>query len=470
MRFRYLYTIIFIYLGFSTNNAQSCLPGGITFSTQAQIDAFPTNYPGCTQILGDVCIGDCTLPFTNTNISNLNGLSQLTSINKLWIRTNPNLNDLSPLYGLENVPNGLNLNLTASTIINGFNSLIHVGGILSFHGGITSITGFNAVTTPYVNIQLTSSQLTSIDGFNNIESARYLFFSDNSNLTSVIGFQNLNTIYFGDPSLGGLVLRNSGLDNLTFLANVSSIEQFKIENNANLTSLNDLTNLGTITGNVTITSNPNLGICEIQAICNRVSPLTGVVQISNNALNCNSIQAVQNACLNLPIYLLSFNVNEYEENIILHWQTSSEINNHYFDIEYSVDGTDFSSIGRKEGAGNSNTKFDYHFVHENVKSGMHYYRLKQVDYDGQYSYSDMKSVLVKGESSDVLIYPNPTSDIININDADGLHYALYDLVGRQVKSGQITNSVISIDHLTTGMYYLHLDRDTGKSVCKIWKE
>jgi len=172
----------------------------------------------------------------------------------------------------------------------------------------------------------------------------------------------------------------------------------------------------------------------------------------------------------LPIKLVSFIATSKENEVDLYWQTTSEINNHYFEIEHSQNGIDFKSIGRIEGAGNSNALLDYHFVHEDVSPSLHYYRLKQVDYDGQYSYSDIVSVFVKREVNDVSIYPNPATNIININGADGLYYALYDLVGRQVHNGQISDDSISIDHLATGMYYLHLDSDAGKSVYKVWKK
>ncbi|HRG40209.1 MAG TPA: T9SS type A sorting domain-containing protein [Saprospiraceae bacterium] len=172
----------------------------------------------------------------------------------------------------------------------------------------------------------------------------------------------------------------------------------------------------------------------------------------------------------LPITLISFNVFGKTNETNLQWKTSSETNNHYYDIEHNTDGTEFIPIGRKEGGGNSNTLLDYHFAHKDVDAGLHYYRLKQVDYDGNYSYSDIKSVLLKGEDNDVSIYPNPTANIININGANGLHYTLLDIFGTQVMDGQISDDMIAIDHLTTGMYYLYIESENGKRVYKILKK
>ena len=77
--------------------SQQCLPQGIHLTTQADIDNFSVNYPGCTVIEGDVCIGGCTLQDTS-DITNLNGLSQITSIHgRLHIINNPLLTTLDGL-------------------------------------------------------------------------------------------------------------------------------------------------------------------------------------------------------------------------------------------------------------------------------------------------------------------------------------------------------------------------------------
>ena len=251
---------------------------------------------------------------------------------------------------------------------------------------------------------------------------------------------------------------------------IENLGKTSLESNPNLISISGLANLDTIKGNITLVGNSNLSICEINALCNRINPITSIT-INSNGSNCNTIAEVQQSCdLLLPVTIHSFNIENNSSLNQLHWQTSSEINNHYFDIEYSIDGIDFATIGRKEGAGNSNTKLDYHFVHQNVESGMHYYRIKQVDYDGQYSYSDIKSVHVKGESEGISIYPNPATHIINVNGADGLYYVLYDLVGRQVHTGIISGSAFSIDQLATGMYYLDIKDTQLTNIFKMWKE
>lgn len=458
---------------FITIGPPTCLPEGITFNTQAQIDAFPTNYPGCTQILGDVCIGDCTSPFTNTNISNLNGLSGITQLGgQLHINSNPNLSNISPLYNIVSVNGTMNLNFNGS-IINGFNNLTHVGGTLAFTGNHNTISGFNNLSTSNANIQITKSYspLSSINGFNSLTSLSYIFLSYQTSLSNISGFNNLITIDWGaNPALGGLVIRSCALSNLNFLSNIENLGKILLESNPNLISISGLANLDTIKGNINLVGNSNLSICEINALCNRINPITGNITINSNGSNCNTIAQVQQSCaLLLPVTIHSFNIENTSTSNLLHWQTSSEINNHYFEIEYSKNGTDFTNIGRKEAAGNSNTLLDYHFVHKGVDAGMHYYRLKQVDYDGKYSYSDIKSVFVKGEDNEVSIFPNPTSEFISILGMTNGRYEIKDFSGKLVRSGDFISSVLSLEGLSAGIYFVSLTNNDFNGVFKVHK-
>jgi len=92
-----LYQVLFLLIS-STSFSQSCLPEGIIFTSQAQIDSFQVNYPNCTEIEGEVEIGTDSV---NNDITNLNGLIVLTSIRgSLWIHNNDFLPSLSGLNNL----------------------------------------------------------------------------------------------------------------------------------------------------------------------------------------------------------------------------------------------------------------------------------------------------------------------------------------------------------------------------------
>lgn len=91
----------------------------------------------------------------------------------------------------------------------------------------------------------------------------------------------------------------------------------------------------------------------------------------------------------LPVEWLSLDAHAYQKGININWLTASEINNDYFEIEHSTDGSHYNSVGRVEGQGNSNSINTYQFLHQNPVAGANYYRIRQVDYDGNYDYSDI---------------------------------------------------------------------------------
>lgn len=111
----------------------------------------------------------------------------------------------------------------------------------------------------------------------------------------------------------------------------------------------------------------------------------------------------------LPIELLSFDAKLNGGHVDLNWITSTEINNDYFVVERADGNLAWKEILTQNGAGNSNTQLHYSDLDRNPLNGISYYRLKQVDFDGAYSYSDIVSVsnsIVRNDH--VLLFPNPS--------------------------------------------------------------
>ena len=126
----------------------------------------------------------------------------------------------------------------------------------------------------------------------------------------------------------------------------------------------------------------------------------------------------------LPIELASFNAsyNSIHKNVDIIWTTASEINNEYFVVERSTDGFHFESIKTMPGAGNSSELIEYITEDEHPQAGNNYYRIKQVDYDGQYSYSDVKSVYVTDAPEPNLTFnirPNPSNGKFSVKYYQG---------------------------------------------------
>ena len=111
----------------------------------------------------------------------------------------------------------------------------------------------------------------------------------------------------------------------------------------------------------------------------------------------------------LPITLVSFTGISDKEKVRLSWLTSSEINNDHFEIERTTNGSDYQTVTIVQGAGNSNVTNQYHADDYSPVPGTNYYRIKQVDFDGQYSYSEIISINVGEVPHDckLSIRPNP---------------------------------------------------------------
>jgi hypothetical protein len=127
----------------------------------------------------------------------------------------------------------------------------------------------------------------------------------------------------------------------------------------------------------------------------------------------------------LPIELLSFQVETCNSKICLAWQTESEINNSHFTIERSINAKNFEAIKTVEGAGNSNSILNYSSFDYYPLNGISYYRLKQTDFDGQSTYSQIESILFdRLENNTLIAYPNPTKNFLIIEvsqkEIDGL--------------------------------------------------
>ena len=166
----------------------------------------------------------------------------------------------------------------------------------------------------------------------------------------------------------------------------------------------------------------------------------------------------------LPVELTAFSAYKAEEGVVLSWNTASEINNDYFDIERSIDGQQFEQVGRVAGHGTTALPQSYRWVDLSSLSGITYYRLKQVDFDGDFAYSPLVFVDQYAQPQ-YRIYPNPskgvfTLDVGNPLEEDELSYQVSDLSGKVVDTGQlpvVSNRVrLDLKDLERGTYYLML--------------
>ena len=168
----------------------------------------------------------------------------------------------------------------------------------------------------------------------------------------------------------------------------------------------------------------------------------------------------------LPIELLYFNAFPEQNKIVkTEWSTASETNNDYFSVERSNDAMVFEQVGIVQGAGNSNTTLNYVFYDEHPFTGISYYRLRQIDFDGQNSYSEIRTVNIQTFEI-ISIYPNPAGDYIQYNVASDnggtVIIKMTDIFGREVLQKEetieqgISERMISTATLSNGSYLLQI--------------
>jgi hypothetical protein len=165
----------------------------------------------------------------------------------------------------------------------------------------------------------------------------------------------------------------------------------------------------------------------------------------------------------LPVKFKNFTAQAQDHQTHLNWSTSSEINNDYFEVQFSKDGRFFSTIGEVKGQGNSIMEQSYTFIHENRSTNVSYYRLRQVDFDGKYEHSKTLKVS-SNRDKDFGYYslaPNPAQDYVRILgiESQPSQIEIMDNTGRVLKA-MFTDGDISILDLNPGMYWIRIKNES----------
>lgn len=177
----------------------------------------------------------------------------------------------------------------------------------------------------------------------------------------------------------------------------------------------------------------------------------------------------------LPVELTSFSAAVIGKDVKLSWQTATELNNYGFEIERKVSNSqsslgNYEKIGFINGNGNSNSPKSYSFVDDKVSAGKYFYRLKQIDNDGQYEYSKTIEVDVNGVKEYKLTqnYPNPFNPATTIQyilpQAGMVKLTLYNILGQEIRTlvnemKEAGTHTINIDasDLNSGMYIYKIE-------------
>lgn len=186
----------------------------------------------------------------------------------------------------------------------------------------------------------------------------------------------------------------------------------------------------------------------------------------------------------LPITLKNFSGKSENNEVVLSWITSSEVNNDHFTIEKSSDGMRFETIGQVQGSGNSTHDIKYSLVDPKPGISNNYYRLKQTDYDGKSETFDpiyIKIENIESGNQVIKIFPNPFHGKFTIDyksELSGIvHFKLYNQSGMvqtssdyECNKGYNSFDVDNLEGLTSGIYLAILCKEDDKKIIKLFKK
>jgi len=178
----------------------------------------------------------------------------------------------------------------------------------------------------------------------------------------------------------------------------------------------------------------------------------GAAKNATLASNCSNGSAA--AVGSLPVSWIEFGGRvEQDHRVSLHWTTASEQDADRYEIEYAESGREFVQVGTIDATGNSRVAQHYAFTHAAGLAPAYYYRIRQVDLDGAYTYS--KIIRLSGEvaTHDLRVYPNPARRTIKIDIPEPSDFQILDASARRVRSGMFSGH-LSVADLKNGTYYL----------------
>ena len=177
----------------------------------------------------------------------------------------------------------------------------------------------------------------------------------------------------------------------------------------------------------------------------------------------------------LPVELIAFEATPLDEMVRLDWSTATETNNDYFTIERSKDGESWKTLSRIAGSGNSAEIIHYYSIDHNPMDGLSYYRLKQTDFDGGFSYSDIQMVDLSTAFDKLIATPNPSKGIFTLSKGlnGNEHVRIFDRQGRQMNGFNIEDRsglVLDLSNFPDGIYFLSITKESESETIRLIKE
>jgi hypothetical protein len=173
----------------------------------------------------------------------------------------------------------------------------------------------------------------------------------------------------------------------------------------------------------------------------------------------------------LPVELTRFDATAKAAGVNLTWATATEKNSDRFEIQRSATGSEYTTIGTVKGQGSTTMAHEYSFMDSRPLAGASYYRLRQVDSDGTFSFSPVAAVQTEA-STKVMFYPNPSANQLILPAGVGtVQYRIFNALGQTLLSGKATdNDRLDITSLPKGPFFLELSGTAGHHTQRLLRE
>ncbi len=177
----------------------------------------------------------------------------------------------------------------------------------------------------------------------------------------------------------------------------------------------------------------------------------------------------------VPVHLLSFTGQAQGKGVELSWKVTNEINFSHYGVEYSDNSRSFVQIGSVDAKGTVTSVSIYNFFHSSPVPGKNYYRLKMVDKDGKFSYSNTV-VIQFGADAVVKVYPNPFTSFLNISVSSLVNtkntVKVLDLQGRVIMQQTFNggNTTVDVSKLAAGTYMVQVNGSVDLQSFKMQKQ
>lgn len=243
---------------------------------------------------------------------------------------------------------------------------------------------------------------------------------------------------------------------------------------AQVSSAGSINGLGpAVTGQIPLIFNigadQHFGVVEITTVAGTGSQADDVRKVIIHSYTYNDLPIDEGGCtitaIELGVDMVKFDAYGVDDKVVLEWATAREENNSGFEIERSADGKIWNTIGFESGRGNAFEESNYSWVDKSPIAPQSYYRLKQKDFNGETSYSQVLSVKITQTKSKVELsaYPNPTTDYLSYNlpsENNTEHeLSLWSMEGKIILRKQVSNDglrVLNLSTLESGTYILNI--------------